>query len=213
LSRRIVTVLAALATASAVLVSVPGGVAVSAPAATSASARATHSCSREDADKLRVKRWVTLDSHKYAITHADRVRLDPGASFDRTRSVSFVDKVSTNIEGGAEIHSEAGAFFAKASVTVKASVAHLHESTTTRSVSDTFHIPARKRAHRYVFYEGVDFFRMHWHRLQCRMPHGELKSGKLKTYTRATFSGVARCSHGHYKRGSEAYAATLAGGC
>ncbi|GAA4704572.1 hypothetical protein [Nocardioides conyzicola] len=211
MARRITSVLATLTIALAVLA--PGDASAQSPVATSSSARGSHSCSTKDAEDLRVKRWVTLDSHTYAITHADRVRLDPGASFDRTRSVSFVKKVSTKLEGGAEVHSEAGAFFAKASVTVKASVAHLRESTTTTTVSDTFHIPARSRAQRFVFYEGVDYFRMHWHRLQCRFPHGELRSGRLKTFTRATFSGVARCSHSRYRSGSEAYAATLAGGC
>ena len=183
------------------------------PPSATASARAGHSCNLDDAEHLRVKRWVTLDSHSYAITHADRVRLERGTSFDRTRTVSFTKKVSTRIEGSAEVHTEAGAFFAKASVTVKASVAHQRESTTTESVSDTFHVPARRHAHRYVFYQGVDYFKMHWHRLQCRLPHGELKKGRLRTYSRATFSGVVQCPHTRYRSGSEPYSAALAGGC
>lgn len=176
-------------------------------------AAASHSCTFQDAEHLRVKRWVTLKSHKYAITHADRVRLEAGASFKRTRSVTFTKQWKASISGSVEAHTEAGAFFAKASVTVKASVSGEKGETETTSVSDEFIVPARKHATKFVFYMGNDYFKMRWHRLQCRLPHGELKSGKLNTFALAKFSGVVRCPHSRYRPGSEAYVASLAGGC
>jgi hypothetical protein len=118
------------------------------------------------------------------------------------------------VSAGVKTTAEANTFFAKASAEVSVNVAGDNEHTTSQSVTDHYTIPAKPYARNFVFYDGVKYFNLTWHRRHCGLPYGSItKTGDLRTYNRAEFGGNVLCPHSRYKRGSEPYVASIAGGC
>ncbi len=177
-------------------------------------ATASRQCTVQDSQNGVTHRWVTLDHKKNVITHAVKRRIEKNTRFDRSVTKTTTTVVRAEMTASSTVKAEAGAFFAKASAELSVSVAVGGEHTSSQSVSDHYTIPAKRHARNFVFYDGVKFFDMTWHRRHCGLPYGSItKHGDLKTYNRAEFGGSVLCPHSRYKRGSEPYTAALAGGC
>jgi hypothetical protein len=173
-----------------------------------------HQCSFQDSQNGKTYRWVTLDHKRNVITHAVKRRVEKGTIFDRSVTKSTTTVVRASVSAGVRSSAEANTFFAKASIELSVNVASDHEHTTSQSVTDHYTIPAKPHARNFVFYDGVKYFNLTWHRRHCGLPYGSItRSGDLRTYNRAEFGGNVLCPHSRYKRGSEPYVATIAGGC
>jgi hypothetical protein len=172
-----------------------------------------HTCTTPEIVNGKVMRRITLEHKKFALTHA-RLRLVPGGvGFSRSVTMKQIDVLEASIKASASIKSEAGAWFAKASVEASVEVAGRYQHTKETDVTEKYTITKAKRDRTFAFFEGNEFFTFKAHRRTCSRAGQHDSFGTLKSFGLVDVSGAVRCPHARYKAGSLRYQIALHSGC
>lgn len=183
-----------------------------APAAQAATG-AMHHCTTDEINNGKVMRQIRLKHKRFGLTHA-RIKLIPaGVSFSQKVTLKKIDMLEASLKASASIKSEAGAWFAKASVEASVEVAGRYQHTSETSITETYTIPKASHDRSFAFFDGHESFTFGAHRRTCSRAGERDSYGTLKSFGLVDVSGAVRCPHSRYRSGTLKYTIALHSGC